>query len=131
MSEAPKPSLKERLFDAIIRKIEGNNDFKQKADLLVKTDKNTIKTMSDLSEQQVDAIATGQWVGKQFPSMKPLAELMLEFAAWSPSKKGERAKQLTATMISEHTSVIPMALQPNMQGNQTKKNKKENEKDGD
>jgi hypothetical protein len=130
MSEPQKPSLKERLFDAIIRKIEGNNDFKQKADLLVKTNKDTIKTMSDLSEQQVDAIATGQWVGKQFPSMKPLAELMLEFAAWSPSKKGERAKQLTATMISEHTSVIPMALQPNMQGNQQKQKKeKEMEKD--
>jgi hypothetical protein len=129
MSEvAKKPSLKDRLLEAIIRRIEGTNDFKQKAELLVKSNPETIKSMSDLSENQVDAIATAQWVGLQFPSMKPLATLMTEFAAWSPSKKGERAKQLTATMISEHTNVIPMALQPNMQGNQNKKERKESEK---
>lgn len=129
MPEPAKPSLKDRLLEAIIKKIEGNNDFKQKADLLVKSNPDTIKTMSDLSDQQVDAIATAQWIGENFPSMKPLQDLMMSHAAWSPSKKGERAKQLTATMISEKTSVVPMALQPQMAGNPTKKSKKENERE--
>ena len=127
MTEKEEPSWKEglvkRFVDAIIKKIEGNNDFKQKAELLVKTNPETMKAMSDLSEQQVDAISTAVWAGEQFPSLKPLSQLMTEMAAWSPSKKGERAKQLTATMISEHTSVVPMALQPNMQGNQKGKEK--------
>lgn len=125
MTEKAKPSLKDRMIEAIIRRIEGTDNFKQKAELLVKENPETIKAMSDLSEQQVDAIATAQWVGNQFPSMKPLATLMMDFAAWSPSKKGERAKQLTATMISEHTSVVPMALQPNMAGKESKKKKDE------
>lgn len=121
MTEPQKPSLKDRIIEAIIRKIEGSNDFKQKAELLVKSNPETVKTMSDLSEAQIDGIATAQWVGAQFPSMKPLATLTLEFAAWSPSKKGERAKQLTATMISEHTNVVPTVLQPLQQ--QKKKQK--------
>lgn len=131
MTAESKQSLKDRLLEAIIKRIEGSNDFKQKSDLLVKSNPATIKTMSDLSETQIDAISTGVWIGDQFASMKPLQSLMLEFAAWSPSKKGERAKQLTATMISEHTNVVPMALQPSMGGNQNKKKNKEVEKDNE
>ncbi len=129
MTEAKKPSIKDRLLEAIIKRIEGNNDFKQKADLLVRSNIDTVKTMSDLSENQIEAIASSQWIGEQFPSMKPLAELLKEHAFWSPSKKGERAKQLTATMISEHTNVVPMALQPSMQGNPKQKKNKEVEKE--
>lgn len=127
MSETPKPSLKDRLLEAIIRRIEGVNDFKQKAELLVKSNKDTIKTMSDLTDPQVDAVATTQWMAAQFPSLKPLGDLMMEYAAWSPSKKGERAKQLTATMVSEKNTVVPYAL-PTVTS-ASKKKEKEKEQD--
>lgn len=119
-----------RIVDAVVKRIEGGDDPRKKFDYLTKLDDDTVKSLSNLSEGQLDAIAESQYLGEAFPSLKPLADFSLHLAKWSPSKSGKRAEQLTATMISQtvnvnnSTSMLDAAL-----GKNKDKKQKESEKD--
>lgn len=120
-------SLIKRVANALIKRMEGD-DQTGKYDYLSKPDKENIKTLSVLSESQLDSTAECCFLGQSFPSMSPLANLVRGLAEWSPSKQGKRAEQLTATMIHTETSVIPTVIQ---QANNSKKDKKKEEKEGE
>jgi len=110
-----------RIMEAIIKRIEGQDDPKKKFDYLM--DPPNIKTSSILSEIQLDSVAECSWLGDSFPSLLPLKDLAVELAKWSPSKTGKGREQLTATMISEHKEILPMAFQNVMSGKEKKKKK--------
>ena len=117
-----------RIVNAIIKRIEGNDDPRHKYDYLTKPDTDNIKTMSVLAEGQVDSVAECSFLGASFPSLYPLASLSTTYAAWSPSKQGKRADQLTATMIQKEQSIIPTVL--TAPTSNKKEKKKEEKQDG-
>lgn len=127
MTEA-KPSFIERAKEAIIKRIEGGEDPRRKYDYLM--DPPNIKTSSILSEMQLDSVAECCFLGEQFPSLYPLKEFSVELAKWSPSKGGKGREQLTATMISTETHVVPMALQQIAEKSKEKKKEKEARESG-
>lgn len=122
MTEQIKPSFIDRVKEAVIKLIEGGDDPRRKYDYLM--DPPNIKTSSILSETQLDSVAECCFLGETFPSLEPLKNFSIELARWSPSKAGKGRDQLTATMISQETHVVPMALQQiNDQSKQKKKDK--------
>lgn len=126
--EQPKPPFIERIKEAIIKRIEGGDDPRKKYDYLM--DPPNIKTSSILSEMQLDSVAECCFLGEQFPSLMPLKEFAVELARWSPSKAGKGREQLTATMISTETHVVPMAMQQITEKGKEKKKEKEAKETG-
>ena len=114
-----------RFIEALIKKVEGGDDPRKKYDYLTKLDQDTVKSLAILSEGQLDSIAECGFLGKEFPSMDPLKTFSEGLAQWSPSKAGKRAEQLTATMISQETHVIPTILNSQLQSDSKKKKDKE------
>lgn len=119
--------LIKRATNALIKRMEGE-DQTGKYDYLSKPDRENIKTLSVLSESQLDSTAECCFLGQSFPSMAPLANFVKGLAEWSPSKQGKRAEQLTATMIHTETNVIPTVL---TQQTNSKKDKKKDDNGGD
>jgi hypothetical protein len=115
----------QRIINAIVKRLEGD-DQTGKYEYLTKPDKDNIKTLSVLSDSQLDSTAECCYLGSAFPSMSPLSKFVRGLAEWSPSKQGKRAEQLTATMIHQENSIIPTILQTPGTTNQ-KKDKKEKE----
>jgi len=113
----------ERVIEAVIKRIEGSEDPRRKYDYLTKLDDETVKSLANLSESQLDSMAECCFLGETFPSLMPLKEFAIGLAKWSPSKGGKRAEQLTATMISQETHVVPTIL--NAQSDSQKKKEKE------
>jgi hypothetical protein len=103
LSQAP-PGIKERVIEAILRKIEGSKDLKKRLDYLMNPD--PISSSSRLSEIQVQAVAETQWLGHHFPSLKPLADFTLEYAKWSISREGKGREEEVMVMISETKDTI-------------------------
>ena len=119
--------IKQYLFDflqSIKKIIEGGDDPRRKYDYLM--DPPNIKTSSILTEGQLDSVAECVFLGDNFPSLVPLKKFSEELAGWTPSKAGKGREQLTATMISTETHVVPMALQQIT--DKSKKKEKEVEK---
>ena len=114
----------ERIIEAVIKRIEGGDDPRKKYDYLTKLDEETIKSLSNLTETQLDGMAECCWLGETFPSLMPLKDFVIELAHWTPSKAGKRAEQLTATMISQETHVIPTILNSQLQSDGKKKKDK-------
>lgn len=114
-----------RVIEAIIKRIEGADDPRKKYDYLTKLDDETVKSLAILSEGQLDSIAECNFLGYAFPSLMPLRNFAIGLAQFSPSKAGKRAEQLTATMISQETHVVPTVLSQ-MQESSKKKKDKEN-----
>lgn len=123
MTEKQNKSRIDRIFEAIIKRIEGQDDPRKKFDYLM--DPPNIKTSAILSEQQLDSVAECCWLGESFPSLLPLKFLAVELANWSPSKTGKGRDQLTATMISEHKEIIPMTVSQILDKKDKKKREKE------
>lgn len=121
--------LIERVVEAVIKRIEGGDDPRKKYDYLTKLDEQTLKSLAILTEGQMEGMAECDYLGGAFPSLLPLQQLTSSLAHWSPSKAGKRAEQLTATMISQETHVVPMALQQAVGGEKKNKKDKENKKD--
>lgn len=122
-----KFNLQQYLIDILqsIKKIiEGGDDPRRKYDYLM--DPPNIKTSSILTEGQLDSVAECCFLGNHFPSLTLLKTFSEELAGWTPSKAGKGREQLTATMISTETHVVPMALQ--QLTDKTKKKEKEGEK---
>lgn len=116
-----------RIIEAVIKRIEGGDDPRKKYDYLAKPDRETIQTLSVLSDSQLDSTAECCFMGDTFPSMAPLKTFVTGLAHWSPSKQGKRAEQITATMINQQTHVVPtmMGLPQSQNNGQKKKDKKE------
>lgn len=115
MSQKEKKQLDmdEVLYDivkAVVARIKGDDGEMGKYDYLTKPDKENIKTMSDLTDSQLDSNAECGFLGEAFPSFSPLRSFTRELAGWSPSRKGKRAEQLTAAMIKTETNVIPTVM---------------------
>ena len=126
MMEKTQPkSMVDRILEAIIKRIEGQDDPKKKFDYLM--DPPNIKTSAILTESQLDSVAECCWLGESFPSLLPLKQLAVELANWSPSKTGKGREQLTATMISEHKEIIPMSVSQLIEKKDKKKKEKEEE----
>lgn len=121
--EKEKKSVAKRILDAIIKRIEGQDDPRRKFDYLMNPP--NIKTSAILTESQLDSVAECTWLGEQFPSLLPLKLLAVELANWSPSKAGKGREQLTATMISEHKEIIPMSVSQLIDKKDKKKREKE------
>lgn len=119
-----------RLVEAVIKRLEGGDDPRKKYDYLAKLDDETLKTMSVLTESQIDSVAECSWLASTFPSMMPLKNFGESLAGWSPSKGGRRADQVTATMISQETHVVPQLINSNPAKPDNKKEKKK-DKDGE
>ena len=117
----------ERIIESVIKRIEGGDDPRRKYDYLTKLDEETMKSLANLSESQLDSMAECCWLGETFPSLMPLKDLVVELAKWSPSKGGKRAEQLTATMISQETHVVPTILNSQFQDGKKKKEKETKE----
>lgn len=115
----------DRLLEAIIKKISGD-DPQHKYDYLTKLKPDTVKSLAVLSDQQLDSTAECKFLGGNFPSFAPLSDFVTELAYWSPSKQGKRAEQVTATMISQETHVVPTVLNQ-MQQEKKKKDKEKNQ----
>ena len=115
----------DRIIEAVIKRIEGGDDPRKKYDYLTKLDHDTVKSLAILSEVQLESIAECGYLGGAFPSMIPLKDFSEGLAQWSPSKAGKRAEQLTATMISQETHVIPTILNSQLQSDGKKKKDKE------
>ena len=113
----------ERIIESVIKRIEGGDDPRRKYDYLTKLDEETVKSLANLSESQLDSMAECCFLGETFPSLMPLKDLAVELAKWSPSKGGKRAEQLTATMISQETHVVPTILNSQFQDGKKKKDK--------
>lgn len=113
----------EELLAAIIKKIAGD-DPQHKYDFLTKLNDETVKSLAILSDSQLDSTAECHFLGSNFPSLTPLADLVKELAYWSPSKQGKRSDQVTATMISQETHVVPTII---TQQQKDKKKKEEKE----
>lgn len=127
MTEQEQPqSIAQRVINAVLKRIEGGDDPRKKYDYLSKPDKDTIKTLSILTDQQVDSVAECVFLGRTFPSLMPLTDISLELAHWSPSKKGVGREQLTQTMISQETNIIPTVL--NQPSGQNQKDKEQKQK---
>jgi len=114
-----------RIIEAVIKRIEGGDDPRKKYDYLTKLDNDTVKSLAILSEGQLESIAECNFLGQFFPSLAPLQDFSKGLAEWSPSKAGKRAEQLTATMISQETHVIPTILNSQLQSDGKKKKDKE------
>lgn len=119
----------DRIIEAVIKRIEGGDDPRKKYDYLTKLDKDTVKSLAILSEGQLDSIAECNFLGKAFPSMNPLKDFSEGLAQWSPSKAGKRAEQLTATMISQETHVVPAVLNSQLNDGKKSKGKEGKEKE--
>lgn len=116
-----------RIADAVVKRIEGGDDPRRKYDYLTKLDPDTVKSLSNLSEGQLDSIAESCFLGDAFPSLLPLKDFAVGLAMWSPSKAGKRADQLTATMISQETHVVPTVLSQMNEAGKKKDKGKEKE----
>jgi hypothetical protein len=125
MTQQTKPSIFDRIVEAVIKRLEGGDDPRRKYDYLM--DPPNIKTSSILSDTQLDGVAESTFLGETFPSLEPLKAFSVELARWSPSKAGKAREQLTATMISQETHVIPTVLSQQAQAQSGKKDKKEKE----
>lgn len=125
MAQIHKQSITERVVEAVIKRLEGGDDPRRKYDYLM--DPPNIKTSSILSDTQLDGVAESTFLGETFPSLEPLKAFSVELARWSPSKAGKAREQLTATMISQETHVVPtMISQQAQSGKKDKKEEKQN-----
>lgn len=115
-----------RILLAVVKMLEGGDDPQRKYDNLTKMNHDTVKTMANLSETQIDSAAESSFLGNTFLSLTPLKIFAVGHAQWSPSKQGKRAEQVTATMISQETHLVPTLLE---QQKKDKKNRKEKEND--
>jgi len=98
-------SVAERIKEAILHKIEGARDFKTRLDYLMKPE--FLETSARLSETQVQAISEMAWLGKTFPTLKPLADLGRSLALWSISQGGKgREDAISLIMASEHKELL-------------------------
>lgn len=137
MAEAPQKNsidydgLISEIIKAVVSRIKGDDGEMGKYDYLTKPDDKNIKTMSVLSESQLDSTAECNFLGSTFPTFSPLRNFTRELAQWSPSKQGKRADQLTAAMIKTETNVIPTVMQapkPAVNKKEQKQQAKEAEK---
>ena len=108
MSEQPGPgpaSPRQRILEAIVRKIEGAKDeVKKRLDYLMNPE--TISSSARLSELQVQAISECQWLGATFPTLQGLADLTREYAKWSISREGKGREEAVTVMISETREIL-------------------------
>ena len=102
MSQAP--DITDRITEVIIRAIEGTKDLKKRLDYLMNPD--PISSSSRLQEIQVQAVSETQWLGLNFPSLKPLADFTKEYAKWSISRDGKGREEEVTVMVSENREVI-------------------------
>jgi hypothetical protein len=98
------PNLTERITEVIIRAIEGSKDLKKRLDYLMNPD--PISSSSRLAEIQVQAVSETQWLGLNFPSLKPLADFTKEYAKWSISRDGKGREEEVTVMVSENREII-------------------------
>jgi len=98
------PGIKERIIEAILRRIEGSKDLKKRLDYLMNPD--PISSSSRLAEIQVQAVSETQWLGLNFPSLKPLADFTKEYAKWSISRDGKGREEEVTVMVSETKEII-------------------------
>lgn len=122
--EDPKLSFGGKAKEALLRKLQGGDDSRQKYDYQTKPDDKSIKSLSILSEIKVDSISECCFMGEAFPSFIDLKGFSIQNAFWSPSKQGKGREQLTATMIGIETHIVPMAMQQ-LTDNKDKKKEKE------
>jgi hypothetical protein len=121
------PSLKDRILEAILRRIEGAKDLKKRLDYLMNPE--TLSSSARLSEIQVQAISECAWLGETFPSLKGLAEFTQGYAKWSISREGKGREEAVAVMVSENKEIQSTLLLPGLpqqpQGKKDKKGDKE------
>lgn len=120
-------NMVKRIFEAIIKRLEGGDDPRAKYDYLAKLDKDTLQTLAVLSDSQLDSTAECCFMGNTFPSMAPLKVFVEGLAHWSPSKQGKRADLITSAMINQETHVVPTTLALPSQSNEKKKKEKKEE----
>jgi hypothetical protein len=117
------PSLKDRILEAILRRIEGAKDLKKRLDYLMNPE--TLSSSARLSEIQVQAISECAWLGATFPSLQGLAEFTQGYAKWSISREGKGREEAVAVMVSENKEIQSTLLLPGLtQQQQSKKDKK-------
>jgi len=117
-----EPSLRERIIEAILRRIEGSKDLKKRLDYLMNPD--PLSSSSRLSENQLQAISETQWAGTEFPSLKPLADFTLHYAKWSISREGKGREEAVTVMVSENKEIIPtLGISPMAPMQQAKESK--------
>lgn len=117
------PFLKDRILEAILRRIEGAKDLKKRLDYLMNPE--TLSSSARLSETQLQAIAECAWLGDTFPSLKGLAEFTQGYAKWSISREGKGREEAVAVMVSENKEIQSTLLLPGLtQQQQGKKDKK-------
>lgn len=98
-------SPRQRILEAIIRKIEGAKDeVKKKLDYLMNPE--TLSSSARLSELQVQAISECQWLGATFPTLQGLADLTRQYAEWSISREGKGREEAVTVMISETREIL-------------------------
>jgi len=94
-----------QIKDAIMKRIAGAKDIKSRLDYLMKPE--FLSTSSRLSETQVQAIAEMDWLGQNFPSLKPLQDLGNSIAKWAISQGGKgRDDAISLIMASEHRELL-------------------------
>ena len=94
-----------QIKEAIIKRIAGAKDIKSRLDYLMKPE--FLKTSARLTESQVQAISEMDWLGQNFPTLKPLQELGEALAGWSISLQGKgRDDAISLIMASEHRELL-------------------------
>lgn len=98
-----------RILEAIIRKIEGvKGDIKRQLDYLINPE--NLRTMSRLSEEQVQAVNECVWIGEAFPQFEGLKLLGLGLAWWRISLEGKGREEVTSTMLKVSEKEIAEGL---------------------
>ena len=97
---SPEQSIKDRILEAILKRIEGAKDLKKRLDYLMNPD--NLSSSARLSEMQVQAVSECNWLGSAFPSLKPLAEFVGEYAKWTISREGKGREEVVTVMVSEN-----------------------------
>lgn len=92
-------NIKDRILNAVIARIEGvKEDIKRRLDYLTNPD--NIKTMSRLTEEQVQAVNECCWLAENFPEFNGLKQLALGMANWRISLDGKGREEAVSTMMT-------------------------------
>jgi hypothetical protein len=92
--------IKDRVLEAIIRRIEGTKDIKKKFDYIMNPEK--LSSSARLSESQVQAVSETQFLAAEFPTLQPLADFTKGYAEWSISRDGKGREEIVTVMVSEN-----------------------------
>lgn len=93
-------NIKDRVLEAIIRRIEGTKDIKKKFDYIMNPEK--LSSSSRLTEPQVQAVSECLFLGNIFPTLQPLADFSKNYAEWSISRDGKGREEIVTVMVSEN-----------------------------